>query len=67
MAEVVIQRDRCKACGYCVFFCPKQALTMSEDLNARGVHYACFIDNDKCTGCTVCGIVCPDVAIEVHK
>ena len=67
MAKVVIQTDRCKACEYCVIFCPKHVLAMSNDLNARGVHYVCVLDEEKCTGCMICGIVCPDVAIEVYK
>ncbi len=67
MARVVVQRDRCKACGYCVAFCPKSVLAMSNDLNIRGVHYACVVDKDACTGCAICGMVCPDVAIEVYR
>lgn len=67
MAKVVIRKDRCKACRFCVDFCPKQILAMSDDLNVRGVHYACLVDEEKCTGCAVCGLVCPDVAIEVYK
>lgn len=67
MAKVIIQTDRCKACGYCVRFCPKNVLGMSNDLNAHGVHYVCMIDEEKCTGCEICGIVCPDMAIEVYR
>ena len=67
MAKVILQKNRCKACGYCVMFCPRQALEMSEDLNRHGFHYACVREQEKCTGCAVCGLVCPDVAIEVHK
>jgi 2-oxoglutarate ferredoxin oxidoreductase subunit delta len=67
MAEVIINIDRCKACGYCVSFCPKHVLVMSNELNARGVHYVTVNDAGECTGCMICGIVCPDVAIEVYK
>ena len=67
IGRVVAQRDRCKACGYCVAFCPKDVLGMSDDLNVRGVHYACVVDKDRCTGCAICGIVCPDMAIEVYR
>jgi 2-oxoglutarate ferredoxin oxidoreductase subunit delta len=67
MAKVVVRTDRCKACQYCVRFCPKGVLAMSENFNARGVHYVCLVDENNCTGCMICGIVCPDVAIEVYR
>ena len=40
MATIIIKKDRCKGCGFCVEFCPKQILQMSDDLNVRGIHYA---------------------------
>lgn len=67
MARIVVKTDRCKGCGYCVLFCPKQVLAMSDDLNVRGVHYVRVTNNDQCTGCASCCIVCPDVVIEVYK
>lgn len=67
MATVVVTKDRCKACQYCLVFCPKQILVMSDDLNVRGVHYPCLMDEEKCTACAICGLVCPDVAIKVYK
>jgi 2-oxoglutarate ferredoxin oxidoreductase subunit delta len=42
MAIVIINKDRCKGCGFCVEFCPKQILQMSPDLNIRGIHFACM-------------------------
>jgi 2-oxoglutarate ferredoxin oxidoreductase subunit delta len=42
MATIIINKDRCKACGFCIAFCPKQLLQMSDDLNLRGIHYACI-------------------------
>jgi len=67
LAHLNINKDRCKGCGYCVQFCPKGALKMSEDLNSRGIHYLIVSDPDKCTGCGICAIMCPDVCIEVYK
>lgn len=67
MAKVLINKDRCKACGFCVSFCPEQVLAMSGDLGIRGVHYARLLDENSCTGCAICGLVCPDVAIEVYR
>ncbi len=67
MATVVIRKDRCKACHFCVDFCPKHILMMSDELNVRGVHHVCLTDEEKCSGCAICALVCPDVAIEVYK
>lgn len=67
MATIIINKDRCKACGFCIQFCPKQLLQMADDLNLRGIHYACMRGETECTGCAICGLVCPDVAIEVFK
>ena len=67
MPRVVVKTERCKACGFCIAFCPQKALAMSNDFNIRGVHYACLLDEKKCTGCGICGLVCPDVAVEVYR
>lgn len=66
MAKVVVRREMCKACGYCVSFCPKDVLAISNGLNLRGLHYVYVVHGDRCTGCGICGIVCPDVAMEVY-
>lgn len=42
MATIIINKDRCKGCGFCIEFCPRQVLQMSVDLNIRGIHYACM-------------------------
>ena len=42
MATIIVNKDRCKGCGFCIEFCPKQILEMSVDLNIRGIHYACM-------------------------
>ena len=67
MAEVRIDKERCKSCGFCVEVCPQGVLQMSEGLNARGVHFAVMTDGAECTGCMHCAIMCPDVAIEVYR
>ena len=65
MAEVVINKDKCKGCLLCVGVCPSKALIIDEQLNQRGNKPVKFRENSVCTGCGQCYIVCPDTAIEV--
>ncbi len=63
-----IDADRCKGCGLCVAFCPKDVLAMSTDrLNARGVPFAECVHAEQCVGCRACAVICPDAAIELFQ
>ena len=59
MAKVEIVAERCKSCGYCVKFCPKQVLEIGTSVNSKGP--------EDCIGCAICGRMCPDGAIEIYK
>jgi len=69
--SVQIVVERCKACGFCVEFCPTHVLALSSAFNAKGYHTPYMAHPDKCSGCDLCGMYCPDFAIygfkaEVH-
>ena len=64
---IEIDQEFCKGCELCVFFCPKDVISMSDKLNAGGYRVAVFDDSGDCTGCAVCAVVCPEVAIEVYR
>jgi indolepyruvate ferredoxin oxidoreductase alpha subunit len=55
--NVVVDKDICDGCGYCVsqFECP--ALSMDKEAEQVG------IDPGLCTGCAVCSFVCPKGAL----
>ncbi len=36
--KVTINPNWCKGCGFCVEFCPTDALEMSKAYNAKGYH-----------------------------
>jgi len=67
MAKIKIDREKCKACGLCILYCPQGSIIMDSKINKRGVKPAKFKKNSKCTGCTFCALICPDAAIEVYK
>ncbi len=61
--SVQIVVERCKACGFCVEFCPTHALALSSAFNAKGYHTPYMVHPEKCSGCDLCGMYCPDFAI----
>lgn len=61
--RVVVIRERCKGCGYCVAFCPVGALEMSPEFNVKGYHFPRLVSGRDCTGCDLCGMYCPDFAV----
>lgn len=68
MAHIIIDRDRCKACYFCIEFCPRNLIRISQEHNTQGYFPAEFIHSgDQCTGCKTCATMCPDTAIEVYK
>jgi len=67
MPRIEINQDKCKGCEYCVFVCPKKVLSLSDDINPRGVKTAIIVNPDACIGCTLCAVVCPDACIEIWK
>lgn len=67
MAKVEIVKERCKSCGYCIKYCPKDVLTIGKKVNSKGYEYVEPINPEKCIGCCICARMCPDGAIEVYK
>ena len=65
--SVSIVVERCKACGFCVEFCPTKVLALSSAFNSKGYHPPHVIASDKCSGCDLCGMYCPDFAIHGYR
>ena len=64
---VTITVERCKACGFCVEFCPTKVLALSSSFNSKGYHPPQAVAPEKCSGCDLCGMYCPDFAIYGRK
>jgi len=66
--EVIINEQLCKGCGYCAYFCPRDAMEMPEDnLSSQGYSLPVFAHPENCNGCGICGWMCPAFALEVYR
>ena len=54
--SVYLKENWCKACGICIAFCPRQALS-------RGADGKPVWDAELCVRCALCEQRCPDFAI----
>lgn len=64
---VKIISERCKSCGYCIKFCPKNVLAFGTCVNSKGYEYVEPVAPEACVSCAICARMCPDGAIEVYK
>jgi len=63
--QVQVIAERCKGCGFCIEFCPQNALSKSAGMNSKVYHNVDAGNANTCTGCDMCSMVCPDFAISV--
>ena len=64
--RVHINAERCKGCGLCVAFCPRNILEQAGETNSKGYRLVSVSDISKCTGCNMCSMFCPEFAIWVE-
>jgi len=57
--KVIVDRDKCIACGTCVFYCPYHAPKLESG--------AVSVDLDLCRGCGLCVALCPAFALELEN
>ena len=65
--ELHILKERCKGCGFCVEYCPKEVLELSTEFNTKGYHPPYVKKEDTCVFCGLCEALCPEFAIFVTE
>jgi 2-oxoglutarate ferredoxin oxidoreductase subunit delta len=65
--KIYIVTDRCKGCGFCVEYCPRKVLEMSQEFNVKGYHPPFAAHEEQCVNCDLCELICPEFAIYVLK
>lgn len=63
--DIHIIKERCKGCGFCVEYCPKDVLELAEEFNQKGYHPPIAVNPDACVECHLCEMLCPEFAIYV--
>jgi len=58
--KIIVNKDKCTACGICVAVCPQKVLEIREEKSY------CF-DIERCMGCFGCEDECPSNAIRVLR
>jgi NAD-dependent dihydropyrimidine dehydrogenase PreA subunit len=67
--QVYIIPERCKECGFCLTFCPKEVLEKSKETNSKGFHYPRVKEGKEgaCVDCKTCMLICPEFAIYTEQ
>jgi 2-oxoglutarate ferredoxin oxidoreductase subunit delta len=63
--KIHIEKNRCKGCAFCVEYCPRDVLELSEEFNEKGYHPPVIKNEDECCYCQLCETICPEFAIFV--
>ncbi len=61
--DIVVIVDRCKGCGFCVEYCPREVLVLSHAFNRKGYHPPEVDKPGRCVNCNLCEMLCPEFAI----
>lgn len=67
MTTIYIDKELCKGCGLCIYFCPKEVFEMSDQRNKKGYVFSEAKHPERCILCRQCEINCPDLAIHVEN
>ena len=63
--EIHVLVERCKGCGWCIEYCPREVLEISDETNSKGYHPPLAAKSEFCASCGLCELLCPEFAIYV--
>jgi 2-oxoglutarate ferredoxin oxidoreductase subunit delta len=63
--EIHILWEQCKGCAFCVEYCPRDVLQLSDRYNQKGYHPPVVVKAEDCVHCQLCEMLCPEFAIFV--
>jgi 2-oxoglutarate ferredoxin oxidoreductase subunit delta len=61
--RIYVIKELCKGCGFCVEYCPRDVLELSQEFNKKGYHPPVAIHEENCVSCGLCELICPEFAI----
>lgn len=65
MPKVKVDTEKCKGCYLCKENCPKDAISISGNVNSKGYNYV-EVDDAACIACGSCYQMCPDYVFEIQ-
>lgn len=66
MIKTNVNPSRCKGCGLCASFCPKQLIEIDKNI-VTDYGNGIAVIKPGCIGCGSCYTICPDIAIEIQE
>jgi len=63
LGKIYVRTERCKGCTFCVEYCPRDVLGMSEGFNEKGYHFPEAVHQEECVDCKLCQRICPEFSI----
>jgi 2-oxoglutarate ferredoxin oxidoreductase subunit delta len=61
--RIHVMKEQCKGCGFCVEYCPRDVLELSQEFNKKGYHPPAAVREENCVSCGLCELICPEFAI----
>jgi 2-oxoglutarate ferredoxin oxidoreductase subunit delta len=67
--KVIVIAERCKECGFCIDFCPKDLLEESDERNKKGYKLPKLKKDreDECIACRHCEDICPEFGLYIEE